>query len=383
MKTDKILDYIFIAIAGIVWLLWVVELWKLLLPYYSYPVVLILFIPFALYYFWKKQWISWRDILILIQGMNNKRRISAKLPEQTFEKISSIKRSIDRIKAVLPTIVYSGVIVVFVTLYTSLFVDLWNTFAIVVIIFFVIYFIAKLLGFSPLLQIQKVSMRRTNALRFFLIIFALFVIALSHLLSEFWIGGDQKRDLIIFSSAIYIIVGGLLFFHISIPKVKVFTLYNLLSVLLISSLVLLLVYQNFQKNGGENDGIDSDTNKLAIVDNGNDEEPDNIEAIISDEANITPISGALEPRLVSQVYAIESGLSVWSEWGDVINLQQTLEQLSYYTGAIDWVFDEDTRLALRNTLMGECEWPESTRWIFGPQAKQCIDNLEILIPVSN
>ena len=98
------------------------------------------------------------------------------------------------------------------------------------------------------------------------------------------------------------------------------------------------------------------------------------EELISDEVPLQ------ETRLVSQVYAINPGLSVWSEDGSVTNLKQVLASLEYYDGEINNLFDESLRTSLRSALIGECDWPESTTGIFGPQAKECIDNLEILIP---
>jgi len=64
----------------------------------------------------------------------------------------------------------------------------------------------------------------------------------------------------------------------------------------------------------------------------------------------------------------------------VTNLKQVLASLEYYDGEINNLFDESLRTSLRSALIGECDWPESTTGIFGPQAKECIDNLEILIP---
>lgn len=57
-------------------------------------------------------------------------------------------------------------------------------------------------------------------------------------------------------------------------------------------------------------------------------------------------------------------------------LEEVLQKLGYLTGQVDEVFEEDTRVALRNILIERCEWPESTKGIFGPLSKACLDEQE-------
>ena len=85
---------------------------------------------------------------------------------------------------------------------------------------------------------------------------------------------------------------------------------------------------------------------------------------------------------VAQEYTLEPGIQLWSFGENVQNLQTVLGKLQYYTWEISGEFDEATRVALSNALKWECSWPESTRWIFGPQAKACIDNLNISVAVN-
>ena len=70
----------------------------------------------------------------------------------------------------------------------------------------------------------------------------------------------------------------------------------------------------------------------------------------------------------------------WDSWTGVESLQKVLRILQTYTWDITWDFDEDTRLALRDALIEWCEWPASTSGIFGPLAKDCVDNLIISVP---
>jgi hypothetical protein len=84
-----------------------------------------------------------------------------------------------------------------------------------------------------------------------------------------------------------------------------------------------------------------------------------------------------ENVLVSSRYNIEPGLELWSSGESVELLQRVLWNLQYFLWDVNWSFQEDTQLALIEALKNECNWPESTSWIFWPQAKECIDNLEM------
>jgi len=117
------------------------------------------------------------------------------------------------------------------------------------------------------------------------------------------------------------------------------------------------------------------------------EEEENIEVtpeiIEEDEVSLEPVEEEIitdSSILVIELYDITPGIALWSSWDDVVELQEVLQVLNYYDGEISWNFDENTQSALVNTLRWECAWPESTRGIFGPLAKVCIDNL--IIPIN-
>lgn len=84
-----------------------------------------------------------------------------------------------------------------------------------------------------------------------------------------------------------------------------------------------------------------------------------------------------ETVLVGEQYNIETGIQLWSVGQSVELLQTVLWNLQYFLWEVNGEFGEDTRDALTVALQSECNWPETTRWIFGPQAKECIDSLEI------
>lgn len=83
---------------------------------------------------------------------------------------------------------------------------------------------------------------------------------------------------------------------------------------------------------------------------------------------------------VKDIYFLQPFTKDGSDFSNVLQLQRVLSQLWYYSWVADWVFNFETKLAIYNTLVGRCNWPkDTTKWVFGPQAKQCIDNLYITV----
>lgn len=86
--------------------------------------------------------------------------------------------------------------------------------------------------------------------------------------------------------------------------------------------------------------------------------------LMSDEAYLDFIglreSGSSTGK-VSDIYTLETGLSVGSQGEGVRKLKKVLQKLDYLTGETDDVFNEKTRLALKKLLIERCDWPESTK----------------------
>lgn len=78
-----------------------------------------------------------------------------------------------------------------------------------------------------------------------------------------------------------------------------------------------------------------------------------------------------------ELYQFENYLSLYNESDDTLKLQEFLTKLWYYSGEINGTFDINTRNALRETLMNECNWPNSTKWVLGVNAADCIEGLEV------
>jgi len=97
------------------------------------------------------------------------------------------------------------------------------------------------------------------------------------------------------------------------------------------------------------------------------------ETIIDAEASLDDT----QIRRVSDIYIFTETLQAWNTWNGVSNLKDILSVLGYYRWELTPDFDEETRIALRNTLIAECNWPESTKWILWPQARSCINTIEL------
>ena len=59
-----------------------------------------------------------------------------------------------------------------------------------------------------------------------------------------------------------------------------------------------------------------------------------------------------------------------------------MNKLGYFNKEADTIFDTETKEALTNLLQTECGWPDSTRWIFGNLATQCLYTLDVEIEVT-
>lgn len=109
--------------------------------------------------------------------------------------------------------------------------------------------------------------------------------------------------------------------------------------------------------------------------------PADIPGNLSKESSDTSLS--LNKNFNSQVkdvYDLQPFTKYGSDFLNILKLQKVLNKLWYYSWVADGAFNFETKLAIYNTLVFECSWPaETTKWVFGPQAKLCIDNLYIKV----
>lgn len=84
-----------------------------------------------------------------------------------------------------------------------------------------------------------------------------------------------------------------------------------------------------------------------------------------------------ETFIIGDRYSFAGGIAQGSVNDEVLILKQYLRDLDYYSGDYDRVFNAELKQSLTDALIENCGWPETTRWILGPQAIDCIESLEI------
>ena len=175
----------------------------------------------------------------------------------------------------------------------------------------------------------------------------------------------------IVSSLLYLVSWFFIFFESSFLVQKILRPYSVAMGILIISLVWLLWYQN----GFFGSPKTVVTNETPII------EDMNLPVMVSDEVAIIEdeIENIFSIVTVADAYDLDVNMTLGSEGWSVSDLQVVLWNLQYFVWEVDGVFAEDTRVALTQALIGECDWPESTRGIFWPLAKECIDGLEITV----
>lgn len=361
MKKIPKLDPIFILILWIFGVIWAYEVIDILRPYYSFPLAawFLLLVSFW-YYIFKKWWLwflfSWESLLEL-------RKI-------VFEKIPRFRENIDFLKDNLEVIVSSVFSIVAIIIVSSMFFNTWVLLPYLVVIFYGVYFIAKLYWYKLKFSIPKSSISSANNLRFLLIFLWIYIVILAFIFNSFNTPASVRPMWYIVFWLIYILTMWGLFLSWDIKIRGLFSVYNLLSFFIIFGLVWFLAFQNgfftSEEVLEETPIIERETalGEPVIA------EP----LLISDEIEIIS-----ETKLVSEIYDISPWIQLWSSGESVTALQEVLQNLDFFKGDISWKFDENTRLALVSALKEKCFWPETTKGILGPLAKQCIDSLEITI----
>jgi hypothetical protein len=371
LKNYSKIDLTFLVFLFLFSLLGIYELIKLITPHYTFFRAVIVFFIVSWVYFWYKNWYKtpklWNTFK-LITHWGEKLRSFSRQYKNTWEIFVSVFEFIVKKK---DYIVYISFIILTAIVLIWILFDISALFAWALGLFFIVYILMKLLGFTLTTKIQKSEIRDMNSMRLFLVSFAVFFIVMKLICDSFSLPEGERTGLYILFSFIYIIGWFLTFFRYNFSFTWLLRPYNVLSVVLVCFLVALLWYNN-----GLWEVLKEKFVPTHIV-----QEDMNLPWIISDEVQIWDKQEIqYKQTLVSSVYNIEDWLSLWSSWESVVELQKVLGNLQYFIWEVSGSFDEETRVALRDTLIWECDWPESTSWIFGPQAKQCIDSLKISVP---
>jgi len=401
MKNLNIVDKVFLGLGAFFSVLSIYELIKFLIPLYTYPRALLSFFVLAFAYLTYRNWLTVKGIYqehlsqktlrvpLKIKALwsgkmknNSEKNIISQQSHSDTARIKNINIALSYIVSWVSTVKnniqligYGLFILTFIWTVASILSSNGTYMPYICAVFFVLYIVIKFFGFSLDYEIQKSKLRNGNSFRFFLIVFAVYIISLSSILDVFSVEDELKNTYYLSASAIYLALGYAIFFFRWFSFYKRFSLYNLLSLILIACLVSLLVFKYYPRQ--EQEEIQDGWNTSDTAQEQFDLENIIAEPIISDEVILQT-----ESVLISSQYDIADGLRVWSQWEEVEKLQDVLTSLSFYTGSLSGQFDETTRVWLRNALIASCDWPESTQWIFGPLAKECIDNLEILVPIN-
>ena len=357
MKKFTLLDIIFLSFAAIFAALSIYEFVRFIIPHYSFLRAIIIFICISFWYYLFK---TWGNIELLQKWWEN-----------NFRKYKNSTNKLQHIQSLVKykeMIAYWAFIVLFVAIIISMLLDSNILLSWAVWIFFILYFFLKLFGFKLQLNLKKSDLGDVNALRFFLITFALFIVSITLMFNSFGIQWVEEMVWYIILSGIYILSGIILFFSFNGRKKSIFSVYNILSVGLVSILLLILIYQRVLVPYLEQ----QDKKTATMI-----EETTYIASPLIEED--TASKNIYETKIIGDIYDITPGLLVGSQGKDVSDLQKVLLSLEYYREDITGQYDENTRVALSSALIQECKW-ETAQWIFGPQAKECIENLEILIP---
>ena len=150
--------------------------------------------------------------------------------------------------------------------------------------------------------------------------------------------------------------------------------YNFLSVIFISLTVVLLLgkfwfFKTFQQHFLSSSD-ESDINTVEVI--------SSVEYSV--EPQVIP-EKTFETRLISDVYTFSGFSALGSSGSEVIKLQEALSLLGTYESEITWEYDEQTKESLTRTLINSCDWPDTTRGIFGPLAQECLNGLEVQIEI--
>ncbi len=366
-KESSPVDLAFLSIAAIFILTAIYEGIKLVLQYYTFSRWFIAFILISLIYYGYKYSFNFWDFFKTAKQKITKKQSSLSILSHS-KKIQEIA---DNIKKYNRLIAYTSFIGASCIILLSMFLNTGILLPWVLWIFTGVYLITKINGFQIDRKIMKSDISSTNTLRFFLLSFALFFIVLKLICDSFGILWNERIWIYIWFSLLYLIVGFFTFFRYIFSFKRLFRPYNILMWCVIFVLIWLLGFQN----GIFSSVLEHPLFKKEII-----EEMD-LPGIVSNEVEVWEQKEiTYTVSKVSDIYDIPAGLGIGSIDDGVSDLQKVLGNLQYFVWEVSGEFDEQTRLALVETLRSECDWPESTTGRFGPEAKLCIDSLEISTP---
>ena len=350
-KTNKNQDYIYKIIAVIFWLLLAYEGVMWLWSHYTLERAVVVFIAISLLYFFLK----------------------------TSSKNSFASKTMAFLKKYKNEFVYGAFILYFLVFLATFIFKVSDIFVYATYAMIAVYAFFKTLWFQIDYTLPKTKVSNSIFLRGMVISMSVFLVVCHYILSAYGVVLSSK--LLYFALGLWYIVLFVFFFwewsfkdlrwYLKSRRFKRFVAsntYNILSLLVIFFTVTGLAYKF-----GYFDNLFKKTPTEVVVETPI-EEPLETE-VIEPEKPITRVV----VKKISEVYNFTNRLEVWSEWEEVTRLQWFLSSMQYLESEPNWVFDEATRLALRDALREKCDWPETTKWILGTQAMACINSLEVQV----
>ena len=105
------------------------------------------------------------------------------------------------------------------------------------------------------------------------------------------------------------------------------------------------------------------------------------------EENIAPdeegITSSFIEKPISDIFVFDGFSALGSTGPEVVKLQEALRLIGSYVGEVSGDYDEATKQALTETLVAQCDWPETTRGIFGPLAQECISSVSVQFDITD
>lgn len=387
-KKYSIIDILFFILLIVFGLICLYEFIRFIIPLYSFIRAIFVFVILSWVYYAYKNKLKFSDASKInfktISSIKKKRVLSARDENKVFNNENTEKKNY---KLYLQTIFnfimknkdrifYSSFVVMSIIILLSMIFDTWKIFWVALALFYITYIVLKTFGLELQLQVEKSESSSINMFKIFVVSLAFFYIVMKLIFDSFSVAQEERLLLYLVFLLTYIAAWFFMFFRYTFSFSWLLRPYNILSAWLVSFLVILLVVNNGIWEILKEKVIPEEKQEVTKT-----EEEISIPGIISNEANLWNNSEIeYEQVLVSDIYNIEAGISVWSLGQGVSDLQIILGNLQYFTWEVSWSFDDETKDALTDALITECDWPESTRGIFGPQAKECIDSLEITIP---
>jgi len=388
LKRYSFIDILFFTLCTVFIGISLYELIYFIIPRYTYTRAILSFFAIAWIYIWynvmmQQKVSSQQDALE--STSKNALSVSKNSDNIPFYIIQTYTQKIySLLKKYRDYVVYVSFIAIAVGVMLSQIFDITIMFTYGTWLFLAIFILAKLMWFSSNTHIIKSQTDSFNTLRFFIILYAGFFIVMKYACDAFWVPDTSRVAIYMIASLIYLFSGYILFFDMSkiTTMISHFIFQRFLRPYSVAMTILILwlgwylvIKNNLVSQIGEwveqftqsNVPVNQGVILPSVVSN---------EAVISDN-NENSQDIEYENILVSSRYEIQPGLALWSEGESVVFLQTVLWNLQYFLWDVDGEFSEDTRLALVDALRSECDWPDTTRGIFGPQAKECIDNLEI------